>query len=328
MAESFFRRSILRSAWFTLWANPALWFFGLFAAILSVGEEYDLLVRNGDAISNIANRLEAIRKASEFGYVSAFWHNITEAIRINLPGTLTVLVTWIIAILALVWLIFVSQSALIEGARRRVEGKSFGILDGFDVGMANFWRIFLMNVVVKVLFYGSLLIVILPLTIIYVRTGSIGSAVTIALWSFLILFPLTLILSFVTKFAASYIVLRGYRVKQALLSGWGLFRRNWLVSLELAIIITAISFLASYMVVTTLIVTFGFPDMSVTQFVLFLIVFGFIFSWLTVFKFTAWTNLFLALEAGGAPSKLRRIVHEFLGIRESSPKPALARTKK
>lgn len=317
MAESFFRRSIIRSAWFTIWSNPALWFFGVFAAILSVGEEYDLLVRNGDVLANVTARLEQLRKAADFGLVSGFWDNLVSTVQTNLPGTLTVLITWIVAILALIWLIFVSQSALIEGVRRRNEGKPFGILDGFDIGMATFWRMFLMNLTVKAIFYGALMIVVLPLALIFFETPSVGLAVAVALWVFLILFPLTLILSFVTKFASAFIVIRGHSVRRALLEGWAMFRRHWLISVELALLILLIGFGVTYMVVTTLVVTFGFPDnASILSYLVFLGLLGFLFSWMTIFKFAAWTNLFLALEAGNAPSKLRRVIHNLLGIRE------------
>ncbi|MFH0829409.1 MAG: hypothetical protein V1907_04520 [Candidatus Kerfeldbacteria bacterium] len=328
MAPSFYRKNILSKAWALAWYNKGLWFFGLFAALLAIGEEYDVLIRNGDILESIPRRLENFRIAAANDIFSGFTSSLSNFISTNIPGTLYILVTWIIAILALAWLVIVAQGALIEGAKRREEGKPLNVIEGFDVGMANFWPIFLVNVIAKVVVYGLLILVGLPAVLIYMNTASVSAALVLMLWSFLILFPVMVIVSFITKFANAYIVIKKYPVKQAITSAWNLFTRNILVTLELAALLVLIKTIVVYMAVSTLINALGFPQFSTGEYIFFIVILGFIYSWLTTFQFGSWTYLFFELEGGTASSKLRRIIHYVLDVRESPAKPAPARTVK
>lgn len=328
MATSFFRQGILRKAWETTWSNKSLWFFGLFAAILSFGEEYDVLSRNGDILNQIPIKFDQFRAFSEGGALQDFWQSLAATVKNDVPGTLIVLLVWAFSIIALAWLVIVSQAALIEGARRGDENRDLNLLEGFDVGMANFWPIFKLNVIMKIAVYGPLLLVGIPLAIAYIKTGSTGVLLTTMLWAFIILFPLITIIAFVTKFAASYIVIKKYPVKQAIAAAWGLFLRHWLVTIELMLILIVINFLVVYMTVSTLFVSLNFPNLNAISWTVLLVVLGFIFSWLTTFQFACWTTMFLRLEEGNAPSKLRRIIHYILNIEDSPSKTAVARARR
>ncbi|MBI4092769.1 MAG: hypothetical protein HY420_02490 [Candidatus Kerfeldbacteria bacterium] len=326
MAESFFRQGVLKRAWSLTWTHKSLWFFGLFAAILAIGEEYDLLLRNVDILDSVQRRLDQWRIIAQQGLATPFINDLGTFLRTNVLGSATIALTWLLSILALAWLIIVSQSALIEGARRHENGKSLNLLEGFDVGMANFWPVFLLNVIAKVFVYGALLIVIVPLGLAYIKTGNHTVAVITALWTFVVLFPIIAVVAFVTRFAGAYIVIKRFPVRQAIAAAISLFRRHWLVTLELALILMVISFLAIYTVVATLMVASGFPNLSTGGYLTFLVLLGFLFAWLTTFKFAAWTHLFLRLEEGNAPSKLRRIIHYVLGVHSELPsKPVITR---
>lgn len=326
--ESFFRKGVLRRAWSTLWSHKTLWFFGLFAAILSLGEEYDLLVRNSEILDAVPRRLEQFKTIAEQGIAGDVWRNFVTALQTNVAGTLGVLVTWLVAILAVAWLVIVAQAALVEGARREEERKPYNILEGFDTGMANFWQMFLLNVIAKIVVYGLLFIVIIPLAFIFAKTGSVNVALIAVFWSFIVLIPVITIVAFVMKFASAYIVIKKYPVRPAIVAGWNLFLQHWLVSIELAFILIIVNFVVIYAVVSSLLNLFGFPNFSTFEYLLFLVILGFIFSWLTTFQFAAWTHLFFRLEEGHAPSKLRRIIHYVLGIEEKPSKPAVARAKR
>ncbi|MBI4426028.1 MAG: hypothetical protein HY567_00460 [Candidatus Kerfeldbacteria bacterium] len=321
---SFFRNDVLGKAWSATWTHKSLWFFGLFAAILSFGEEYDILIRNGDILDGIPRRLEQFKVAAEQGIFAGFTDSLKTFFQVNPAGSLNIIATWAIAVLALAWLVIVAQGALIEGARRHEEGKSLNVLGGFDVGMSNFWPIFLVNVIAKVVVYGALLVVIAPLALVFFKTGSIAAALSIMLWTFIVLFPLIVIIAFVTKFANAYIVIKQYPVRQAIAAGWTLFTRHWLVTIELALLLIAVNFVTVYVTVSTLINAFDFPNLATGEYLAFFVILGFIFAWLTTFQFMAWTFLFLRLEADEAPSKLKRIIHYLLDIREQPSKPAVA----
>lgn len=308
------------------WFHKTLWFFGLFAALMAIGEEYDVLIRNGDILDSIPQKIENFRVASQNGVLSAITSNISNFISTNVPGVLYVLVSWIIAILALAWLVIVSQGALIHGVKRNVEGKTMTLLEGFDAGMGNFWPIFLTNVIAKVVVYGLLFIVVVPMVIMYFETGNVGAALVIMLWSFIILFPVMVIVSFITKFANAYVVIKKYPVKQAIAAAWDLFMRNTLVTLELASLLVVIKTIVVYMVVATLINALGFPQFSTFGYIFFVVALGFVYAWLTTFQFSSWTYLFYELEGGRATSKLRRLIHYVLDVRESASKSPAPRT--
>ncbi|MBI4090200.1 MAG: hypothetical protein HY421_02240 [Candidatus Kerfeldbacteria bacterium] len=321
---SFFRSDVLSRAWEATWRHKSLWFFGLFAAILSFGEEYDVLIRNGDILDSIPRRLEQFKLATDQGVFSGFADSVRNFLQVNPAGSLSILATWAIVVLALAWLVIVSQGALIEGARRHDAGKSLNVLEGFDVGMSNFWPIFLVNVIAKIVVYGLLVVVVVPLALVFFKTGSTAAALTIMLWTFIILFPVIVIIAFVTKFANAYIVIKKYPVRQAIAGGWALFARHWLVTFELALLLVLINFLVVFAAVSTLVNAFNFPDLATWEYLGFFVVLGFVFAWLTTFQFSAWTFLFLKLQNDEAPSKLRRIIHYILDIRERPSKPVVA----
>jgi len=325
MTASFFRQGILRRAWDLLWSNKALWFFGLFASILAIGEEYDLLVRNSAILDSIPNQLNNLKSLSDAGAVSGLWQDILTSFRDFFPQTLGLLVTWVLILLAIVWIIIVAQAALIEGVRQHERGEPLSLLGGFDRGMANFWPILILNAVAKVFVYGVLYVVVIPLAILYVNNPSEGTALAITFWTFIVLVPIITIVAFVMKFASAYVILKRYPTRQAIAAGWTMFIRNWLVTVELAFIIMFINLTVTIVTTYTLFGLLNFPESSQLQYVMMFIGFGFVFSWLTVFSYGAWTNLFFRLEEGTGSSKLKRIIHYTLGIEDRHARTSATR---
>ena len=106
--------------------------------------------------------------------------------------------------------------------------------------------------------------------------------------------------------------------------GWSLFINNWLISLEMAIVLFLASFLVGLIVILLLLilaVPFAFLALALnylTSFVGFwlvvilaLIIFITIIvisgAMLTTFQISAWTGLFVELSGAGGTSKLIRI---------------------
>ena len=328
MASSFYRKNVIQKAWTVSWLNKSLWFFGLFAAILAMGEEYDVLLRNSDIFGSIPANLDYYRQAFQLGLFSGFGHSVAHFVQTNVPGTLYLLVTWIVAILALAWLVIVAQGALIEGAKRHEAGKSLNLLEGFDAGMINFWPILLTNLVAKVVVYGLLLIVDVPLIVVYIKTASVAAATALMLWTFIMLFPVMIMVSFITKFANAYVVVKKYSVKKSIISAWHLFTRNMLVTVELAALLIVIKTLVVYIAASALINALGFPTISTAEYIFFIVAIGFVYAWLTTFQFSSWTFMFLELEAGSARSKLRRLIHYVLDLQEKPVKSVPVQIKK
>jgi hypothetical protein len=111
----------------------------------------------------------------------------------------------------------------------------------------------------------------------------------------------------------------------ALRSGFSLFKKNWLISLEMAIILFVISFLATIAVfIACAVLAIPFIILATSFFQLFsfaafwgVFIIGIIVlalfvvlagSLITVFQISAWTGLFLRLIGPGGMSKLERLL--------------------
>jgi len=135
------------------------------------------------------------------------------------------------------------------------------------------------------------------------------------------------IISFLSTFASAYLLLKNKSLGQAVVSSWRLFKEHWLVSLELSIIILAVSFILGLLAYVTLLILgwplsfiFNFsqlaalPALGWTAVIVGLFFFGLLMIWLltlfSVFEVACWTLLFLRVEEGGAVSKLVRIFNK------------------
>ena len=59
--------------------------------------------------------------------------------------------------------------------------------------------------------------------------------------SFIIFIPLAVMVSFITRYASCYVVLKNYRFRDSFKLGITLFTKNWLISLEMALALILVS---------------------------------------------------------------------------------------
>ena len=141
--------------------------------------------------------------------------------------------------------------------------------------------------------------------------------------------PAAIILSFIMKYAVAYAVIGNRGVFKAIGRSWLLFKRNWLISFELAFIlflinllvglaiILAILFLAVPFLFLGLIFYYAFSIIgswliAVLAFASFLVIIVVSGGALAVFQIASWTGLFLALDKKDGESKLVRIVNNLI----------------
>jgi hypothetical protein len=147
------------------------------------------------------------------------------------------------------------------------------------------------------------------------------------LLAFLILVPATIIVGFVTIYAACHLVLYRSRFVEAVESAVALFLGNWLVNLETAALLFAVNVVISLAVGLTVyvlgvlgLVVFGFTSALTGSMAWIVLLVGgtiavmtlaLVGAGLAAFQYSVWTELFLKLSkpGHGAVAKLARWWH-------------------
>lgn len=191
-------------------------------------------------------------------------------------------------------------------------------------GRKYFWPVLWLHALVRVLVYGLAATTVIP--VLLWATKQTLSFSLVYLVVFLIFFAVALAISLVAKYAIAAITLKGQSFAQAISSSWDLFWKNWLVSLEMAFILFAFSFIAAFIILITILniatlfkllflITLGinFVLWVLTVILATLISFTILIvggSMVTVIQTTAWVTLYNQLNGKGVESKLERVFGE------------------
>lgn len=320
----FSHRNILKQAWVITWKHKYLWFLGLFASLVAGGGswEYQVITQNlgrnpiegsylhlgnilaiGDILKNFCLGLANL-------FQQDFW---------MILNTLSILLITAILLISFVWLAITSQAALVGSVKKILTAKkkleNLSVRDSLSEGCRHFWPVLGLNVFIKILIYFVVFIVGLPLLFMVISNALVLFAVYVII--FVIFIPLAMSLSLLIKYAIAYKVITNKSFVASLEAGAKLFRDNWLVSLEMAIILFLFNFLFSGLVLIFLalfLLPLGLLGLMLNLFwlvilILFLaivvvIIFG---SALTTFQTAAWTGLFWQLKEEGGLAKLERL---------------------
>ena len=318
-----FYRQILQQAWDHTKTHRWLWLFGLFAA---------LIVGNGGEIDIYFNHLGTLTESKSF-LSPSFWLsgagvqfvNLWQVI-LNLAGWQLGLAIFGISILSLVvvWFIVTAQIALIYAANNSSKPEVLNFKNCIKAAQKYWWSIFVLNVIQKVFIFGLLLVLAVPWLAAFLQFRVSCYEIMYLLFSFLILVPLAMLVSFLSKYTANYIITSNQRLLPALGSAWKLFRHNWLLSLEMASLIFTLNLLVSFSLLVVYILTSspfiilstvtGIAANSFSGFLSFILIaylilvilivlLGAIFS---AFQWSAWTMLFKEISVGRGQSKITR----------------------
>ncbi len=237
-----FYRNILKQAWTLTWRNKYLWWFGIFAALIGNGGELEILFNNSGANPNQALFPAWQRIASTGVFSRHTLANIGNLLKQDTLNIILVLISCLIVLaifLFLVWLVVVAQAAAVNNSAAIIKQKKHNFKDGLDSGMLNFWPVLVLNIIVRVVIYILLVVISLPV-IFYQGNFSANLFYIIAL---VIILPVAIILSFIMKYAVAYAVINKSRVAAAIKQSWRLFRNNWLISFEMAVMLFFINLL-------------------------------------------------------------------------------------
>jgi len=238
-----FYRHILADAWKTVRKNKALWLLGFFVSFLGNGGVYELLVQG-------TGRLGLDEDFGGLFSLGLLSGNANLGTALAAAGTQSVVLFLLIALTVLglaavaVWVIVSAQGGLIAGARDAERGRKtrFGSL--FAAGNEVAWPLFVLNVLSR-LAVMSFFYLLLSLTVLYLADANLWSSFSY-LAGFVFLVPLTLIIGFVTIYAACYVTLQRLSLVNAIESAVALFRKYWLISLETALALFVVNLLAAF----------------------------------------------------------------------------------
>ncbi len=316
-------RDVLKRAFVAVKKYRFLWFFGFFAAFLGAAGELEPLFKN---YSDIASRSQGILDLKTYyeGGVIASFYETTRLFFLAYPWQAFFLLTMIsIVAVIFLWLAIVSQIALFDSAKKIEKKQAVSYGDAYRVGNRYFGTVLLINIIVRVILYGFFIAVGLPLVSWFLLRGSILGGVLFIILIFLVYIPVNIIVSFIVKYTVAYIVVQQKKLGDAVKLAIALFKKNWLVSIEMAFLVVAIGIGVGVLMVIMLAITAipflliggaslvfgsstGFSAAVVIGTIVWFIVIAVIGSAFVAFQYTAWTFLFLKLDGNTAESKLKR----------------------
>jgi len=323
-------RSILKESIKISWKNRWLWFFGLFAVALGGGGEFNILQKNILAVQDQSIYLSDIRSVFAQGSIGAWLLTFIEVVRnLNFISVITILLVFIVA-LFLLWLAVVSQGGLISGAFRRYKGETASFAESWRRGLSKFWNVLWLNISGKVLTYLWLVLLGLPFVYFFLKTQNLAWQWGLLFVSFCIFVPFTIILAFLVKYAVISVVIKNNGFKLAVKESWKLFTKNWVVSVEMAIIFFLIDIVFGLGVLAILIILVSpfavvgmiFYSMQivpllwlVTAIALTILMVGLftLGAFYSTFKITAWVIFFNHLSEGIVIPRILHFIAWFTG---------------
>lgn len=316
-------RNILKQSWQVIWHNKYLWFFGIFATLLgNVGEGKILSYILGENDRNILSTFNHISQTGIFSHQA--FSNITTMMSQDPSSFFKVIIFFLLILVLsgfLIWLATVSQVAIVNNTVNIIKQKKHNFQEGINVGVKNFWCIFILNIIVNIVIVFILTIISLPF--IFGKINIIIASLFYVIL-FIIFISIAISLSLIAKYAIACIIIKGYKLFDAIKFSWKLFKDNWIVSLEMAFILFFINFVAGLIIILLLLTlatpfillafifyyfasSFGFWAVVMLAFLsalLFIVIGG---SMLSTFQISSWTGLFLELIKNGGTPKIVRI---------------------
>ncbi|MBU0731535.1 hypothetical protein KKC88_01475 [Patescibacteria group bacterium] len=304
-----FYKDIISASWQGVKKNKFLWFFGFFVVLLGEnGGEYEFYIRNAQNLLERSSFLNPYYWFSN-GSQSIFYRL---ELFINNEGVFAYLFLFLfaVALLVLIYFIMISQASLVYAANKIYKGEKVKMLECVSHVKKKAFSVLGLNLILKGAIYFAFLVIGLPLLALILGASAERYNTLYVVIGFIILFPLSIVATFLVKYAINYVVLNDEKFFKAIGRGWKLFIDNWLITLEMALVIFVINIIISLAALAILLfllapyLFFSILNISVTwswaPFTLFLtiasiimaIAFVLVGSIFSAFQWTAWTMLF------------------------------------
>ncbi len=317
-------RDIIRRAIKGAWSNKYFWFFGLFATFFTSSSLYGLFVNvlSGDITNSpfpIISRLSSLFNLDTLGNIG----DLMTKDPVNVAIIMSIYISFILLFFFVAWLSTVSQGALVNNAALELTEKENNLKIGLNAGIEKFWPVFSLNLFLKFIFYLGFFVISLPFMMGVFQRASLSDNLIFSI-IFVSFVSLAIVFSFIIKYSIAYIVLRKESFQGALKKGWELFKENWLISIEMAFLLSFIDFIVNLIIILLLTIIivpfifmaillagwgslFGFWTLMIIALILFLLIAALSRAIITAFQIVSWTDLFVVLTGQGGISKLQRI---------------------
>lgn len=321
MKEPTYRQALIH-AWNIVWEHKILWIFGLFAAFLG---QMGLI----DFVSKALLAENEMIRTSLLFRIGDIWTNralLFSNIHLGIDGW--VWFVWLLLLLGflivgLCIVVHIAYGALIHSVAQYFLGKKeIKIHVAWHKGVAHFWKLLGLQIVKRLVL--AIFITFIGLSIYSFSLHEISSW----LFTIFLLIGLTggMVLSFLSTYAAGYIMIEEQSLGRSLVSSWKLFWRHKLVSLEVGTVLlltnifiacltaTAVLFFIFEMkIVWALTLMTGSSVVasvgSTTNLLLLVGVVAFLGSLFSVFTTSAWTYLFMKMHSEGISSRILHLLH-------------------
>jgi hypothetical protein len=328
----FLYRDILKKSLSITFTHRNLWFFGIFAALIGGVGQYTMSMSQtpDDWSTSVFTAL-----AIFFGQRGNVFYNFIQLYKSD-PASAIIFSTFmlivIIVSLFILWLAIVSQGGLVNNGAMIIKSNDrkagLPIRDGLEKGIKKFWPVFSFDLIGAAMTCFLAALVGLPL--VFLTAQSDARVFLLYVLLFIIFIPLALIISFVTRYAVNYSVIKDKKFVDAFIDSWKLFGKYWLISIEMALILFMIDFLCVFVLVV-IVLALAIPYifvMRVLSLAFFMVVGADSFyqialtaglflalivvvlggAIVTVFKTVAWTDIFINLvDKKGGLAKLERL---------------------
>ncbi|MBU1202539.1 hypothetical protein KKH39_00615 [Patescibacteria group bacterium] len=313
-----FYRKVYKNAWQAIHNNMSVIFFGIFASLLGFHEVKILFNLTGTTPDFLGTSIES--------WLKILLTFATAKVGLSdLPNLMTLVGFFVVFAIATI-LAISSQGALIKAAGEKK--KTSSMIERLRVGVEKFWPLLGLNVINTLLGYFFIALVIEPLIYFLSNSQDWSIYIILGIVTFFVLIPMIIILSFVTRYGAAYVVLKNQNFSEAFLNSWVLFKANWVITIENALLLLFITVLFFVLMFTALVFVFVpfmilamFMSFSVLAFWIimvigvFLAIFVFIFgtAYYGALYNMVWTYIFLELVSPGkSQSKVHRLAHKHL----------------
>jgi hypothetical protein len=318
-----FYRHLIRNAWKVVKNNPLLWIFGFFVSFLGNGGIYELLVQGTGRLGLQQDFGGLVALADLVPNGTETWRALTGTLGIGLIVMVTLLILAAAIACVVIWAVVSSQGALITGVRDAAKGgrrHTFASL--FAAGRKVFPRLLVLDILSRAAITAFFYLLLSCLLVLIARPSALLAIGY--LLAFLILIPASIIVGFVTIYAACHLVLFRSRFVEAVETAIALFLSNWLINLETAALLFTLNVvvslavgLAVYILGVLGLVIFGFTSAATGSFawivllivgVIAVMALAFVGAGLAAFQYAVWVELFLKLNkpGHGAVAKLIR----------------------
>ncbi len=315
-----FYRGLLKDAWRITWSRKELWIFGFLAAFLSTGGVIDIMARSARRVYTDLNFYQQLLDGTFAGY--RFFQQYMEQLQYVGPlrMTLTIALFIILALLIVVASIY-SQGALCAGilSRKRLKASN-----AIKKGAAAAFHIFGINLLAK--FSVLVLVLLTTSTLLLAATSMNVWTVLLYLGVFFLFVPSIIIINIIAILAVIDSVHSGHHALDAIHQALIIFRRHWLVSFELGVILFLIIFFSGLagMIVLVLLaipltllsvlsvlsaIPFLFFVVNVFIVILYVFLIATFIAITVVYQYACWTLLYQKVSKRGSINQIRPKLH-------------------